>query len=55
MKIIIKAIDELPHYEEMDMCPVGDSRLDAYLGGGLPRGSLIQLAGESGAGKSQFW
>ncbi|KAG9195689.1 hypothetical protein G6011_00810 [Alternaria panax] len=31
-----------------------DAELDAALGGGLPRGYLVEIAGESGAGKTQL-
>ncbi|KAI2485062.1 DNA repair protein rhp57 [Pyrenophora tritici-repentis] len=31
-----------------------DERLDAALGGGIPRGYLVEITGESGAGKTQL-
>ncbi|KAK1912377.1 hypothetical protein P3342_009978 [Pyrenophora teres f. teres] len=31
-----------------------DQRLDAALGGGIPRGYLVEITGESGAGKTQL-
>lgn len=38
----------------MDRIPFGVSRLDAIVGGGAPRGSLVLLAGEVGAGAREF-
>lgn len=38
----------------MHRIPFGVSRLDALLGGGAPAGSVVLLAGESGAGAREF-
>jgi len=38
----------------MDQMPFGVSRLDSIIGGGAPRGSVVLLAGEVGAGAREF-
>lgn len=38
----------------MERIPFGVSRLDAMIGGGAPRGSLVLLSGELGAGAREF-
>ena len=38
----------------MDSIPFGVSRFDSILGGGAPAGSVVLLAGESGAGAREF-
>lgn len=38
----------------MDRIPFGVSRLDAIIGGGVPAGSVVLLAGEVGAGAREF-
>ncbi|WP_276253969.1 RAD55 family ATPase [Halomontanus rarus] len=38
----------------MDRMPLGISRLDSMIGGGAPAGSVVLLAGESGAGAREF-
>ena len=38
----------------MDRMPLGISRLDRMIGGGAPAGSVVLLAGESGAGAREF-
>ena len=38
----------------MSRIPFGISRLDAMIGGGAPAGSVVLLAGESGAGAREF-
>ncbi|MEM4780591.1 MAG: HTR-like protein [Halalkalicoccus sp.] len=38
----------------MDRLPFGVARLDALLGGGPPKGSVVLLAGEPGAGAREF-
>ncbi|MFC3958611.1 RAD55 family ATPase [Halovivax cerinus] len=38
----------------MERIPFGISRLDAMIGGGAPAGSVVLLAGESGAGAREF-
>jgi len=38
----------------MERLPFGISRLDTTLGGGAPRGSVVLLAGEAGAGAREF-
>ncbi len=38
----------------MERIPFGISRLDTTLGGGAPRGSVVLLAGEAGAGAREF-
>ena len=38
----------------MDRIPFGVSRLDSMIGGGAPAGSVVLLAGESGAGAREF-
>ena len=38
----------------MARIPFGISRLDSMIGGGAPRGSVVLLAGESGAGAREF-
>jgi KaiC/GvpD/RAD55 family RecA-like ATPase len=38
----------------MDRIPFGISRLDDIIGGGAPAGSVVLLAGESGAGAREF-
>lgn len=37
---------------KIERCAVGVVELDAVLGGGLPRGSLILLSGNAGSGKT---
>lgn len=37
-----------------DALSTGDAQLDHCLGGGLPRGMLTEIAGESASGKTQF-
>ncbi|WP_410766976.1 RAD55 family ATPase [Haloferax sp. DFSO60] len=38
----------------MDHIPFGVSRLDGIIGGGVPSGNVVLLAGESGAGAREF-
>ncbi len=38
----------------MDRIPLGISRLDSIIGGGAPAGSVVLVAGESGAGSREF-
>jgi len=38
----------------MERIPLGVSRLDSMIGGGAPRGSVVLLAGELGAGAREF-
>ncbi len=38
----------------MERIPFGINRLDTTLGGGAPRGSVVLLAGEAGAGAREF-
>ena len=38
----------------MSSVPFGVARLDSILGGGAPPGSVVLLAGESGAGAREF-
>ncbi len=38
----------------MDRLPLGIERLDQIIGGGAPRGSVVLLAGDSGAGAREF-
>ncbi len=38
----------------MDRIPLGVSRFDSMIGGGAPAGSVVLLAGESGAGAREF-
>ncbi|OLZ40733.1 HTR-like protein [Natrinema saccharevitans] len=38
----------------MERMPLGVSRLDRMIGGGAPAGSVVLLAGESGAGAQEF-
>ncbi|MFC7073234.1 RAD55 family ATPase [Halovenus rubra] len=38
----------------MDRIPFGISRLDNTIGGGAPRGSVVLLSGEAGAGSREF-
>ncbi|KTW26631.1 hypothetical protein T552_02640 [Pneumocystis carinii B80] len=55
-KIIQECIPKKKEYKniEIEFITTGDKAIDGILSGGIPLGHVLEVAGESGTGKSQF-
>src|SRR5437763_15537353 len=52
--LIARGLDGFQRRVEVELQPSGIAELDAVLGGGFPRGSLVELCGRASSGRTRL-
>src|SRR5437762_12754756 len=52
--LVAGGLEGVQHGREVELQPSGVTELDAVLGGGVPRGSLVELCGSASSGRTSL-